>query len=106
MAVNKMEKITIIAESEKEETILQAIQGMQAIEIKDFFHSNVDSSYIKKHFASTLLELDGSQKKRFQEMQTEIQEALTFIERYSEKTAKKETSKKTYLYAKFIGKRI
>ncbi|EOI00657.1 V-type ATP synthase subunit I [Enterococcus moraviensis ATCC BAA-383] len=94
MAVNKMEKITIIAESEKEEMILQAIQGMQAIEIKDFFHSNVDSSYIKKHFASTLLELDGSQKKRFQEMQTEIQEALTFIERYSEKTAKKKRVKR------------
>lgn len=94
MAVNKMEKMTIIAAAEQEETILQAIQGLQTIEIKDFFHSNVDSSYIKKHFASTLLESDERKKKKFQAMLTEIQEALIFIERFAENPSKKKPIKR------------
>ncbi|WP_206912096.1 V/A-type H+/Na+-transporting ATPase subunit I [Enterococcus sp. DIV0840] len=94
MAVNKMEKMTIIAAADREEAILQAIQGMQAIEIKDFFHSNVDSSYIEKHFASTLVEEDESKKKRFQSMLTEIQDSLTFIERFSENSSKKKPIKR------------
>lgn len=94
MAVNKMEKMTIIAAAEQEELILQAIQGLQTIEIKDFFHSNVDSSYIKNHFASTLLESDEGQKKQFQTMLTEIQEALTFIERFAENPSKKKPIKR------------
>ncbi|MGX7262381.1 V-type ATP synthase subunit I [Enterococcus crotali] len=94
MAVNKMEKMTIIAASEKEEAILQAIQGMQAIEIKDFFHSNVDSSYIEKNFAQTLLAEDDSQKKRFQTMLLEIQDSLTFIERFSESSSKNKPLKR------------
>ncbi|ALS00435.1 ATP synthase subunit I [Enterococcus silesiacus] len=94
MAVNKMEKMTIIAASEREEAILQAIQGMQAIEIKDFFHSSVDSSYIEKNFASTLLTEDDSQKKRFQTMLTDIQDSLTFIERFSENSSKKKPLKR------------
>ncbi|WP_348920105.1 V-type ATP synthase subunit I [Enterococcus rotai] len=94
MAVNKMEKMTIIAAAEQEELILQAIQGLQTIEIKDFFHSNVDSSYIKNHFASTLLESDERQKKQFQTMLTEIQEALIFIERFAENPSKKQHIKR------------
>lgn len=94
MAVNKMEKMTIIAAAEKEEAILQAIQGMQAIEIKDFFHSSVDSSYIEKHFSATLVEGDETQKKQFQTMLTEIQDSLTFIERFSENTSKKKSFKR------------
>lgn len=94
MAVNKMEKMTIIAASEREEPILQAIQGLQTIEIKDFFHSNVDSSYVEKHFASTLLKEDTTKQKRFETMLVEIQEALTFIERYSDKSSKKKAIKR------------
>lgn len=97
MAVNKMEKMTIIAASEKEEEILQAIQGLQTIEVKDFFHSNVDSSYIEKHFASTLLKEDPTQQKHFEAMLSEIQEALTFIERFSEKSSKKKRIKRQVL---------
>ncbi|WP_207695911.1 V/A-type H+/Na+-transporting ATPase subunit I [Enterococcus sp. DIV0212c] len=94
MAVNKMEKMTIIAAADQEEAILQTIQGLQAIEIKDFFHSNVDSSYIKKHFASTFSEDDQSQKKRFKTMLVEIQEALVFIERYAESNSKRKPLKR------------
>ncbi|EOL44170.1 V-type ATP synthase subunit I [Enterococcus caccae] len=97
MAVNKMEKMTIIAAAEKEEEILQAIQGLQAIEMKDFFHSNVDSTYIEKHFASTMLQSDGYQKKRYQTMLTEIQDALIFIERFSESSSKRTSIKRKIL---------
>lgn len=94
MAVNKMEKMTIIAAAEREEAILQAVQGMQAIEIKDFFHSNVDSSYLEKHFSTTFLETEESKKKHFQALLTEIQDSLTFIERFSESTSKKKSIKR------------
>ncbi|OJG28070.1 V-type ATP synthase subunit I [Enterococcus caccae] len=92
-----MEKMTIIAAAEKEEEILQAIQGLQAIEMKDFFHSNVDSTYIEKHFASTMLQSDGYQKKRYQTMLTEIQDALIFIERFSESSSKRTSIKRKIL---------
>lgn len=39
MAVSKMEKMTIIAAAEKEAAILQAIQGLQIVEVKRIFHS-------------------------------------------------------------------
>lgn len=94
MAVNRMEKMTIIAAAEQEGAILQAIQGLQAIEIKDFFHSNVDSLSIKKNFAATLLREDDRQKKRYQTMLTEIQKALIFIERYAESSSNKKPLKR------------
>ncbi|WP_430601805.1 V/A-type H+/Na+-transporting ATPase subunit I [Enterococcus sp. DIV0724b] len=97
MAVNKMEKMTIIAAAEREEAILQAIQGLQAIEIKSFFHSNVDSSYIEKYFADTLVQDDEIQKKRFKTMLTDIQDALTFIEHFSESSSKKKPLKRQVL---------
>ena len=89
-----MDKMTIIAAAEKEEDILQAIQGMQAIEVKDFSHSNVDSSYIENHFAATLLVGDELKKKHYQSMLTEIQDGLTFIDRFSEKSSKKKPIKR------------
>lgn len=93
MAVTKMEKMTIIAATEREEVILQAIQGMQAIEIKDFFHSNVDSFYLEKYFSATLLE-EESKKKHYQTLLTEIQDALLFIARFSESKLKKKPLKR------------
>lgn len=89
-----MDKMTIIAAAEKEEDILQAIQGMQAIEVKDFSHSNVDSSYIENHFAAPLLVGDELKKKHYQSMLTEIQDGLTFIDRFSEKSSKKKPIKR------------
>ncbi|MGG5343886.1 V-type ATP synthase subunit I [Enterococcus sp. AZ192] len=94
MAVNKMEKMTIIAASEHEEAILQTIQGLQMTEIKDFFHSNVDSNYLKDHFSETMLEVDDVQQKEYQKILNEIQEALIFIERFAEKTGQKSTFKR------------
>ncbi|MFD2305956.1 V-type ATP synthase subunit I [Enterococcus termitis] len=94
MAVNKMEKMTIIAAAEHEEKLLQAIQGLQMTEIKDFFHSNVDSEYIKKHFSTTLVEDDDRQKKYYQTMLTDIQEALIFIERFAESSSNKKGFKR------------
>lgn len=94
MAVNKMEKMTIIAAAEQEERILQTIQGLQAIEIKDFFHSNVDSSYIKERFAQTLQPLDESKQRHYQSMLADIQEAVIFIERFSDTNTKKKSIKR------------
>ncbi|OJG96643.1 V-type ATP synthase subunit I [Enterococcus termitis] len=89
-----MEKMTIIAAAEHEEKLLQAIQGLQMTEIKDFFHSNVDSEYIKKHFSTTLVEDDDRQKKYYQTMLTDIQEALIFIERFAESSSNKKGFKR------------
>jgi V/A-type H+-transporting ATPase subunit I len=94
MAVNKMEKLTIIAAAEQEERILQTIQGLQAIELKDFFHSNVDSSYIKERFAQTLQPLDESKQRHYQTMMADIQEAVIFIERFSDTKTKQKSYKR------------
>ncbi|MGC6767848.1 V-type ATP synthase subunit I [Enterococcus sp. LJL51] len=89
MAVNKMEKVTLIAAAEKEEVILQAIQGLQTIEIKDFHHASVDQSYIENYFASNRVGEEKAEKKFYEELLLRIQDALLFIEHFSTNDGKR-----------------
>lgn len=51
MAVSKMEKMTIIAAAEKEAAILQAIQGLQIVEVKRIFHSPEEEQALKSQYS-------------------------------------------------------
>ena len=57
MAVSKMEKMTIIAAAEKEAAILQAIQGLQTVEVKRIFHSPEEEQALKDWQDSTIIEM-------------------------------------------------
>ena len=46
MAVSKMEKMTIIAAAEKEAAILQAIQGLQIVNILFYKQNSQLNSYV------------------------------------------------------------
>ncbi|MCB5955243.1 V-type ATP synthase subunit I [Enterococcus sp. CWB-B31] len=89
MAVNKMEKVTIIAAADQEETILQAIQGLQAVEIKDFYHSSVDQSYIDHYFSLDQTASNRQRKKFYEEMLLRIHDVLLFIDYFSSKEGHK-----------------
>lgn len=94
MAVNKMEKMTIISAADKEEVILQTIQGLQALEMKDFTHSNVEQHYLEEHFPTIHMEVDETKKKRYQAMLTNIQDSLMLIERFAGNTKKSKPIKR------------
>lgn len=89
MAVNKMEKVTLIAAAEKEEAILQSIQGLQTVEIKDFYHSSVDQTYLDSYFSSGQLVGNAFDKKYYEDMLLRLQDALTFMTHFASNEGKK-----------------
>lgn len=84
-----MEKVTIIAAADQEETILQAIQGLQAVEIKDFYHPSVDQGYIDHYFSLDQTAGSRQGKKFYEEQLLRIQNVLLLIDHFSSKEGHK-----------------
>lgn len=94
MAVNKMEKITLIATSKSKERMLQTIQGLQAVEIKDFSIDTLNKTEVTTYIKSDTIQLDENKKKKYEELLLTLQETMLFIERYSETMNKKTSIKR------------
>lgn len=96
MAVNKMEKITLIAPIKSEERMLQTIQGLQTVEIKDFSVGTLEKKELTEYIYSASTRVDENKKKRYEELLLTLQETLLFIERFSEKANKKSRVKRRF----------
>lgn len=71
MAVSKMQKLTIIAEQKNSETIIQAIQSFQGVQLRDVFTATANNDWVKQYFPEA----------HPQEAQQEIQQLTKTIER-------------------------
>ena len=89
MAVNKMEKVTIIAAADQQEAVLQSVQGLQAVEVKDFSHDSVDQAYLETYFSSDETNAQSPGEKYYEDLLQRVQEALLFIEHYSAREGQK-----------------
>ncbi|MHC5229181.1 V-type ATP synthase subunit I [Enterococcus sp. LJL99] len=94
MAVNKMEKITLIATSKNEERMLQTIQGLQAVEIKELAVGNLTKKEVTDYLHTDAIQLNDNQKKNYEELLVNLQEAMLFIERFSGTKSKKNRLKR------------
>ena len=92
MAVNKMKKMTIISDRNKEEAILQRLQGLQSIEIKQIREGDLPDSYLEKEW--NLDAIEANHKKQNQ-LLLDIQESLLIMERHVENYSKKNQLKRS-----------
>ena len=50
MAVTKMEKVTLISDKKNREILLQAVQGLHAVEIRDLFQESENNQWVETFF--------------------------------------------------------
>jgi len=55
MAVTKMEKVTLISDKRNQERILQAVQGIQNVEIRDLYQNRTNNQLVEKYFPDTTI---------------------------------------------------
>ena len=58
MAVTKMEKVTLISDKRNQERILQAVQGIQNVEIRDLYQNRTNNQWVEKYFGSLSIRTD------------------------------------------------
>ncbi|MGX6979520.1 V-type ATP synthase subunit I [Vagococcus elongatus] len=81
MAVDKMKKLTIVADNEKEETVFQILQGLQAVEIQKVSEEVLTRLGGEETFQpETVSKLNV---KNYESILGKIQESLLIIERYA-----------------------
>src|SRR5699024_10620437 len=78
MAVDRLSKLSILAEKEQEDRILQLLQESQKIEIEDILQADENQPWLKKYFPDRAAKDDQAEKK-YQELQQQIQTAISFI---------------------------
>lgn len=88
MAVSKMEKMTLIAAANQEPHLLQAIQGLQTVEIKRIFHSAEEEQQLKQTYSFLLAEQPAPKTQQYESMLVQLQEILLLLTRSSGKALK------------------
>lgn len=97
MAVTKMEKVTLISDKKNQEQILQAVQGMHAVEIRDLFQESENNEWVEKYFPETATIDKESKAAVLTSELSEIRTAIQFIEHHGEKGQKKRHLKRREL---------
>ncbi|OTP10039.1 V-type sodium ATPase subunit I [Enterococcus sp. 10A9_DIV0425] len=97
MAVTKMEKVTLISDKRNQDAILQAVQGIQNVEIRDLFQETSNNQWVDTYFPKVAIfekePLVNALKNRI--LQT--REAIQFIEHHGDKQQKKQHLKRQEL---------
>ena len=89
MAVSKMEKVSIILEKTQLEHVLQTLQGLQAIEVRDLSQKSASNLWVETYFSEAFSEQHESKEESLQYLLVKIEEAILFIQRNSIKPNKK-----------------
>lgn len=89
MAVTKMEKMTILAAADRQEPVLQTMQGLQNVEVMDLLDQEEQRQALARYFQINETEEDQTRMKDFQALHHQLQQSLTFIDRYGSNDAKK-----------------
>ncbi|KAF1301415.1 MULTISPECIES: V-type ATP synthase subunit I [Enterococcus] len=83
MAVSPLKKLSIIAEKEKQEKILQIIQGTQQLEIEDVLNHEENQTWIKAYFPEGSL-LTTEDTHRYDQLLASIREGIQFIRNHGD----------------------
>lgn len=97
MAVTKMEKATLITDKKNQELLLQTVQGLQNVEIRDLFKESNSNNWVGDYFAD-IDALDAqSSLQQLEQRLAKINEAIQFVEYYGDSKAKKNRLKRQVL---------
>ncbi|WP_165003719.1 MULTISPECIES: V-type ATP synthase subunit I [unclassified Enterococcus] len=89
MAVTKMEKVTLISDKRNQETILQAVQGIQNVEIRDLFQETVNNQWVETYFPDAATFDKEVKLSALENRLLKIRDAIQFIEHHGEHQQKK-----------------
>ncbi|MDN6641536.1 MAG: hypothetical protein L0L10_12245 [Tetragenococcus sp.] len=93
MAVNPISKLSILAEKNKQDTILQMLQGMQSVEMEDILHTQENEEWLQEYFPENPV-FDDAALLKFSEQLTQVREALNFIRNHGSSKQKIRTLKR------------
>lgn len=79
MSVTKMEKVTLISDRKNQETILQAIQGIQQVEFRDLFQETTNNHWVETYFPQVKIFSEDTSKHELEQRLQSIREAVQFI---------------------------
>lgn len=98
MAITKMDKVTVIAEKAHQEAILQTIQGLQNIEIRDLSKETENNAWVQEYFSGSFDQLIETRESDLDRLQQEYLEAMQFIEHHGkQKEQKLESLKRRFI---------
>lgn len=89
MAVTKMEKVTLISDKRNQERILQAVQGIQNVEIRDLYQNRTNNQWVEKYFPDTTIIDKEAKLSALGNRLKDIQEAIQFIQHHGDSRQKK-----------------
>ncbi|MGX7030880.1 V-type ATP synthase subunit I [Vagococcus zengguangii] len=94
MAVTKMKKMTVITESKDKDTVLQTIQGLQNVEIRDIFADSLNHEWLAQYSEEMTVQDSLIKQQDLQIRLKKIEEILMFIEHHGDSKAKKQRLKR------------
>jgi V/A-type H+-transporting ATPase subunit I len=97
MAVTKMEKTTLITDKKNQELLLQTVQGLQNVEIRDLFKESNSNQWVGDYFAEIEVLDAQSNLQQLEQRLAKINEAIQFVEHYGDSKAKKHRLKRQVL---------
>ncbi|OQO70198.1 V-type ATP synthase subunit I [Enterococcus villorum] len=97
MAVTKMEKVTLISDKKNQELLLQALQGIHAVEIRDLFQEFESNEWVDFYFPEKMTIDKEKSISNLSHRLKEIRTAIQFIEHHGDKTQKKSHLKRREL---------
>ncbi|MGM0125092.1 V/A-type H+/Na+-transporting ATPase subunit I [Enterococcus sp. AZ194] len=81
MAVSKIEKVSIILEKKHLEDVLQVLQGLQAIEVRDLSEKNASNFWVEEYFSEAFETKQKTNEEEITLLLSKINEASLFLQR-------------------------
>lgn len=97
MGVTKMKKVTIISERSHQERLLQAIQGLQNVEIRDLSKSVENNAWVTQYFSAAFSEIKDTELAELAILQASINEAIQFVQHHGKTKEKSLSLKRRYI---------
>ncbi len=94
MAVTKMEKVTLISDKQNQDALLQAIQGIQNVEIRDLFQETTNNQWVDTYFPKAAIFEKESIVNALTSRIMQTREAVQFIDHHGDKQQKKQHLKR------------
>ncbi|MHC5267828.1 V-type ATP synthase subunit I [Enterococcus sp. LJL98] len=96
MAVSRLVKMTLLAESQLHEALLQSLQGMQGVEIENSLQEEGNQAWLSTYFPD-LEAIDQTKAQLYTKWLTQIEKGITFIRNNGSLKQKiKELPRKSY----------
>lgn len=92
MAVTKMEKVTLISDKLNQELVLQTVQGLQNVEIRDLYKESDNNAWVSDYFGEkpTIV----TREAEIHDVLVDIESAIQFIQHHGDNQQKKQLLKR------------